>query len=31
MAQKTVGIVMSSQRVVYVREDALSFRTRPIS
>ena len=31
MAQKTVGIVVSSQRVVYVREEALSFRGRPIS
>jgi len=31
MAQKTVGIVVSSQRVVYVRDDALSFRARPAS
>ena len=31
MAQKTVGMVVSSQRIVYVREDALSFRARPAS
>jgi len=31
MTQKTVGLVVSSQRVVYVREDALSFRARPTS
>lgn len=31
LGQKTVGIVVSSQRVVYVREDALSFRARPAS
>jgi hypothetical protein len=31
MGQKTVGIVLSSQRIVYVREDQLSFRARPTS
>ena len=31
LAQKTTGIVTSVQRAVYVRDDALSFRTRPAS
>ena len=31
LAQKTVGIVTNVQRAVYVRNDALSFRTRPTS
>jgi hypothetical protein len=31
LTQKTVGIVTSIEREVYVRNDALSFRTRPTS
>ena len=31
LGQKTAGIVTSIQRAVYVRNDALSFRTRPAS
>jgi len=31
LGQKTAGIVMNVQRTVYIRNDALSFRTRPTS
>jgi hypothetical protein len=31
LGQKTAGIVMNVQRTVYIRNEALSFRTRPTS
>jgi hypothetical protein len=31
LGEKTVGIVMNVQRAVYIRNDVLSFRTRPTS